>query len=72
MFRQLSCQRLDDIENGAHVPFVVRQDHIGCYGIRNDKYVLRQQRFKRYCAVRCDLIVLVRCNLNLGRFQFGT
>jgi hypothetical protein len=50
----------------------MRQDHVGCYGIRNNKYVIRQQCFERYCAVRCDLFVFVRCNLNLGSFLFAT
>ena len=36
MFRQLPCERLDDIEDSAHISLVVRQDHIRCDRISDD------------------------------------
>lgn len=56
VFCQLPRKRLDNIENGAHIPFVMCQNHIRCHRVSDDEHVLRQQRFKRNCSVRRDSV----------------
>src|ERR1700684_2981116 len=68
MLRQLLGNRLNHIENGRHVLFVVRQDHAGGKRIRDQQCVLDRQGFEDDDARWRELFVFVRRDLDLNDF----
>src|SRR5580704_12547540 len=71
MLRQLLGDRLNHVENGRHVLFVVRQDHAGGKRIRDQQRVFDRQGFEDDDARWRELFVFVRRDLDLNDFLFA-
>jgi hypothetical protein len=69
---QFAGQWFSGVEDGADVPFVVRQNQIRRQCIRDDEYMLRQQRLQRNDTGWRDLFIFLRGNFDLGGFFFGS
>src|ERR1700722_8061986 len=71
MLRQLLGNRLNHVEDGRHVLFVVRQDHAGGERIRDQQRVFDRQGFEDDDARWRELFVFVRRDLDLHDLLFA-